>query len=50
MYEGFLKGILVAVLLLVYVISPVDFCPGILDDIAVIVLGIMGTVGKRLEA
>ena len=48
--KDFLKGILVTVLVLVYFISPVDFCPGLLDDIAVIILGIMGTVGKRLEA
>ena len=48
--KDFLKGILVTVLVLVYIISPVDFYPGLLDDIAVIILGIMGTVGKRLEA
>lgn len=46
----FLKGILVALLVLVYFLSPVDLCPGLIDDIAVVILGVMGTVGKRIEA
>lgn len=46
----FLKGVLVALLVLVYVVSPVDLCPGLIDDIAVVILGIVGTVGKRIEA
>lgn len=41
--SGVLKGMLI-VLLIVYVISPVDFCLGPVDDIIAVLLGICTTV------
>ena len=37
--SGLAKGILL-VLVILYVISPIDLCPGPIDDIIVIVLGV----------
>ena len=42
----FLKGILVALLVIGYVVMP-DFFPGPIDDLIVIILAITGTVGKK---
>lgn len=45
----FLKGVLVTILVIAYIVMP-DFFPGPVDDLVVILLAIMGTVGKkRLE-
>ena len=42
----FLKGVLVTLLVIGYVVMP-DFFPGPIDDLIVIILAITGTVGKR---
>lgn len=42
----FLKGILVAVLVILYVIAP-DFFPGPIDDLIVIIVGIAKTIGNH---
>lgn len=39
--NGVLKGMLIA-LLVVYVLSPVDLCPGPIDDIILILLSLGG--------
>ena len=46
----FLKGVLVAILVLGYIVAP-DLFPGPVDDLLVVILAIIGTVGKskRLE-
>ena len=41
----FLKGILVTLLVIGYILLP-DFFPGPIDDLAVVVLANVGTVGK----
>jgi len=41
----FLKGVLVTLLVIGYIVMP-DLFPGPIDDLAVVVLAIMGTVGK----
>lgn len=41
--NDFLKGALV-ILMLIYIISPVDLAPGIIDDILVAVLGIAAEI------
>ena len=42
----FLKGVLVTLLVIGYVVMP-DFLPGPIDDLIVIILAITGTVGKK---
>lgn len=37
--SGFAKGILL-LLVILYVISPIDLCPGPIDDIIAVVLGV----------
>ena len=37
--DNFFKGMLV-VIILMYIISPVDLCPGPVDDLIVLLLGI----------
>lgn len=39
--NGVLKGILLA-LLVIYVVSPLDFCPGPVDDIILLLCGLGG--------
>ena len=39
--DGVMKGMLV-ILLLIYVLSPVDFCPGPVDDIILLLCAIGG--------
>jgi uncharacterized membrane protein YkvA (DUF1232 family) len=41
-----MKGMLI-VLVILYVISPIDFVPGPVDDAIVILLGIAATHGKK---
>lgn len=45
----FLKGVLVTLMIILYVVSPVDFFPGPVDDFILVILTIMGSVGKKLE-
>ena len=45
--NGVVKGMLL-VLIILYVISPIDLCPGPIDDIIVILLGVAAqkNIGK----
>lgn len=45
--DGVMKGMLI-VLVILYVVSPVDFAPGPIDDILVVLLGIAAQ--KRIAA
>lgn len=45
----FLKGVLVTLMIVLYIISPVDFFPGPVDDFILVILAIIGSVGKKLE-
>jgi len=45
--NGFMKGMLM-VLVILYVISPLDVCPGPVDDLLVIILGLAAR--KRLTS
>ena len=42
----FLKGVLVTLMIVLYVLSPVDLFPGPVDDFILFILGIIKTVGK----
>lgn len=42
--NGVVKGMLL-VLIILYVVSPIDFCPGPIDDIIVILLGVAAQKG-----
>lgn len=44
--SGVIKGMLIA-LLIVYVVSPVDLCPGPIDDIILLLFGIGGSMATR---
>lgn len=47
--NGVLKGVLIAILI-VYIVSPVDFCPGPVDDIILLLLSVVGgATQKALE-
>ncbi len=43
--NGFMKGMIV-ILMILYVVSPVDLCPGPIDDIIVVLIGMASR--KRL--
>lgn len=45
----FLKGVLVTLMIVLYIVSPVDFFPGSVDDFILVILAIIGSVGKKLE-
>ncbi len=45
--NGVVKGMLV-ILVILYVVSPVDLSPGPIDDIIVILLGIAGAKGQKM--
>ena len=47
--KDFGKGMMVALMVL-YVLSPVDLCPGPIDDVIVILLGIMSHKRSRADA
>ena len=42
------KGLIIAVVL-VYVVSPVDICPGPVDDILAIIMAMGATKNKSIE-
>jgi uncharacterized membrane protein YkvA (DUF1232 family) len=44
--NGVAKGMIIALVIL-YVISPIDFAPGPVDDLIVVLLGIAATAGKK---
>ena len=43
------KGMLV-VLMILYIVSPIDACPGPIDDIILGIVGIAAMKGKKIEA
>lgn len=45
----FLKGVLVTLMIVLYIVSPVDFFPGPVDDFILVILAIISSVGKKLE-
>lgn len=44
--NGVAKGMLMA-LMIVYILSPVDACPGPIDDLLVLIIGIAASKGAR---
>lgn len=46
--NGVMKGILIAVVLL-YIVSPVDLCPGPIDDIIVFLVALASHKGVALN-
>ena len=46
--NGFVKGILFVVVL-IYIVSPIDFLPGPVDDIIVLLLGIAAQKGLTVK-
>ncbi len=47
MEQGLMKGMLI-ILVILYVVSPLDLCPGPIDDIIVVLLGLAAK--KRITA
>lgn len=45
----FMKGVLVTLMIILYIVSPVDLFPGPVDDFIVLILAIVGSVGKKLN-
>lgn len=45
----FMKGVLVTLMIILYIVSPVDFFPGPVDDFILLILAIVGSVGKKLD-
>ena len=39
------KGMMI-ILMILYVLSPIDGCPGLIDDLIVILIGIAATKGR----
>ena len=45
--SGIMKGMLL-ILMVLYIVSPIDACPGPIDDIIVLLIGIVATKGSAL--
>lgn len=45
----FMKGVLVTLMIILYIVSPVDFFPGPVDDFILLILAIVGSVGKKRD-
>lgn len=43
--NGAMKG-MILVLMVLYIVSPIDMCPGPIDDIIVLLIGIAATKGR----
>ncbi len=43
--NGVAKGMII-VLMILYIVSPVDACPGPIDDLVVLLLGLAATKGQ----
>ena len=43
----FIKGFLVALLVGLYVLSPLDFFPGPVEDLLAVIFGVMTMMGKK---
>lgn len=41
-----MKGMII-ILMILYVVSPIDVCPGPIDDIIVLLLGVAATKGRN---
>lgn len=44
--DGVMKGMIV-VLMILYIVSPIDACPGPIDDIIVLLIGLAATKGRN---
>ena len=44
---GFAKGMII-VLIILYIVSPIDACPGPIDDIIVLLIGLAATKGTSM--
>ncbi len=44
--DGVMKG-MILVLMVLYIVSPIDACPGPIDDIIVLVIGLAATKGRE---
>lgn len=44
--SGVMKGMLLTLMVL-YIVSPIDACPGPIDDIIVLVIGIAATKSRK---
>ena len=45
--NGVVKG-MILVLMIMYIVSPVDACPGPIDDLIVLLIGLASTKGQEL--
>lgn len=45
--NGVMKG-MILVLMILYIVSPLDACPGPIDDIIVLLIGIAATKGSEV--
>ena len=45
--NGVVKG-MILVLMILYIVSPVDACPGSIDDLIVLIIGLASTKGQEL--
>ena len=45
--SGIMKGMLL-ILMVLYIVSPIEACPGPIDDIIVVLIGIAATKGSAL--
>lgn len=44
--NGVAKG-MILVLMILYIVSPIDACPGPIDDIIVLLIGLAATKGRK---
>jgi uncharacterized membrane protein YkvA (DUF1232 family) len=44
--NGVMKG-MILVLMILYIVSPIDACPGPIDDIIVLLIGLAATKSKK---
>lgn len=44
--DGVFKG-MILVLMILYIVSPFDACPGPIDDILVLIIGLAATKGRK---
>ena len=45
--NDFVKG-MILILMILYIVSPVDVCPGPIDDLIVLLMGIASTKGMSM--
>lgn len=44
--SGIIKG-MILVFMILYIVSPIDACPGPIDDIIILLIGIAATKGRE---